>query len=236
VQIIEILNPIILSTAYIIAAFLIAKHIFVSYFFILHKNKITKLSSQISNLKLKLKTRLVHKFNNVANFGNDEITAVILPLIVEIKELEFRKPEDYQLLIAKMIEIIEKIKREEQLLSIKPILEESEVNSSIAPELDLLRTTYSDLFEFDKGIMAIIIEIYLLHSIYVSALRQYNKYAALEKNKKLSEEVPEPILIENFYLLEDIYNKYKKDLNPQSQSDSDAKGKDKEDNQNKKAS
>ena len=171
-QIIEILNPILLSTAYVIAAFLIIKHVFISYFFVLHKNKSTKLSSQISNLKLKLKRRIIQKFNNVATFGNDEITAVILPLVNEIKALEFRKPEDYQFLITKMIKIIEEITLEERLLFKKPTLNELEINPSIAPELDSIKTTYSDLFEFDKGIMAIIIEICHLHSKYLTALMQ----------------------------------------------------------------
>lgn len=218
-QILEILTPILLNTIYVIAAFFIAKHAFVSYFFAIHKNEITNLSSQIANLKLKLKTRLTHKFNNVATFGNDEITAVIIPLVNDIKELDFQKTEDYQILITKMIEIVEEVKNEELLLSKKLTLNNSESKSSVAPELDLLKKTYSDLFEFDKGIVAIVIEIYRLHSDYLRALHEFNKYADLEKNPKLLEKTPDPILIENFFLLEDIYNKYKKDLKDQSETD-----------------
>lgn len=234
-QIFEILAPILLNTVYVIAAFFIAKYVFVTYFFAIHKNEITSLSSQISSLKLKLKTRLTHKFNNFQSFGNDEMAAVTLPLVNGIKELGFQQSEDYQLLIAKMIQIIKEIKTEEVLLSKNSSVNKSEANSSVAPELDLLKKTYSDLFEFDKGIVAIIIEICHLHSDYLKALRDYNKYADLEKNKKLSEKIPDPILIENFYLLEDIYNKYKKDLKEQNKTDLDTQDTDSSD-ENKKAS
>lgn len=220
-QIFEILAPILLNTAYVIAAFFVAKYAFVSYFFAIHKNEITSLSSQISSLKLKLKTRLTHKFNNVKTFGNEEITAVVEPLVNEIKQLDFQKPEDYQVLLTKMIEIIEEIKAEELLLSKKTHLSQNSLSSSVAPELDLLKKTYTDLFEFDKGIIAIVIEVYKLHADYIKALRDYNKYADLEKNQKLNEKIPDPILIENFYLLEDIYEKYKKELKEQNKSESD---------------
>lgn len=233
VQIFEILTPILLNTIYAIAALYIAKHAFVSYFFAIHKNEITNLSSQISNLKLKLKRRLTHKFNNVATFGNDEITAVIMPFVNDIKDLEFQKSEDYQVLLAKMIEINNEIKVEEKLFGKKSPLKQIEPSPSVAPELDLVKKTYTDLFEFDKGIVAIIIEIYRLHADYLKALREYNKYADLEKNQKLVEKIPDPILIENFYLLEDIYTKYKKELKDKSDSDIDAQD---EDSQNKKAS
>ena len=210
-----------MNTLYVIAALFVAKHAFVTYFFAIHKNQITSISSQISNLKLKLKTRITHKFNNVKNFGNDEITAVIIPLVNDVKDLDFKNPEDYQVLISKMITMVEEIKAEEQLLSKKAPSQKNEINSSVAPELDLLKKTYSDLFEFDKGIVAITIEICKLHADYIKALREYNKYADLEKSQKLVEKIPEPILIENFYLLEDIYIKYKNDLKELSKSTSD---------------
>lgn len=236
-QIFEILGPILLNTAYVIAAFFIAKYVFISYFFSIHKNEITSLSSQISNLKLKLKTRLTHKFNSVESFGNDEIRAVILPMVNEIKSLDFQKPEDYQTLIDNMIKVIEEIKAEELLLSKKTSLNQPELSASVAPELDLLKKTYSELFEFDKGIVAIVIEINKLHADYIKALREYNKYAELEKKqKKIIEKFPDPILIENFYLLEDIYSKYKKELKEQNKTELEDVEDEAESSENKKAS
>ena len=220
-QIFEILTPILLNTLYLVVAFFVAKQAFVSYFFAKHKNAITSLSSQISSLKLKLKTRITHKFNNVNSFGNDEITSVIMPLVNDIKDIDFKKSEDYQHLIAKMINIVEEIKAEEQLLNKKISEHKNELSSSVAPELDLLKKTYADLFEFDKGIVAIVIEIYKLHADYIKALRDYEKYAELEKNQKLVDKIPEPITIENFYLLEDLYTKYKKDLKEANKPEND---------------
>lgn len=214
------MTPIILNTFYVVVAFFIVKYAFVSYFFAVHRNEITGLSSQISSLKLKLRTRINHKFSNVDSFGNAEITSAIRPIVEDLKDLDFHNPEDYQQLVTKMLQIIDRIKTEELLLSksTEIPLVENVVSNSIAPELDLLKKTYNELFNFDKGIVAIVVEISKLHTEYIKAIREYNKYADLEKNQKAAEKIPDPILIENFYVLEDIYQKYKKDfkeaLNP----------------------
>jgi hypothetical protein len=214
VNILEVVAPIMLNTFYVVIAFFIAKYAFVSYFFAVHKTEITALSSQISSLKLKLRTRISHKFSNVGSFGNPEITAAISPIVDDLKDLDFHNPEDYQQLITKMLQIIDRIKTEELLLS-KSSENLTTVDTSfdsIAPELDILKKTYTELFNFDKGIIAIVIEVSKLHADYIKVLRDYNKYADLEKNQKSSEKIPDPILIENFYILEDIYQKYKKEV------------------------
>ena len=213
-NVIEVITPIILNTFYVVIAFFIAKYVFISYFFAVHRAEITGLSSQISSLKLKLRTRINHKFSNVGSFGNPEITSAIQPIVDELKDLDFHKSEDYHKLIKKMLLVIEKIKTEEILLSknneISALQDDS--SRSVAPELDILKKTYNELFNFDKGIVAIVVEISKLHADYIKALREYNKYADLEKSQKSKEKIPEPILIENFYLLEDIYQKYKKEI------------------------
>ena len=190
---------------------LFVKSIFTSYFFSLKKKEILKIRAQIATAKLKLRNKLNLRYNDNSKFGSSDLKTIVQPLAEQITNFQFDRTEDYQLLLNTMIEINNAMRTNELLVGL-----EMQVNEppkfSIAPELEAVRNAYSEIFEFDRDLVCFIVEIKNFTDQLIKRATEFNRLAKMESSAIKGVEVPEPVRIEHFNILEQFYSGYKASL------------------------
>ena len=205
------LAPIFFNAMLVATALLVIKYGYAAYFFITRRNEMTVLASLISHFKLRLRTKLKHRFNSQGIHGTSELKAIIEPIADQMALLDFVDNKDYQKLLTGISDIIQAIDVNEILEGDQKIhMNSNQLN--LAPEAQMMKKSYEAVFEFDKDIVYFIVEICKLTEQYIILANQYNHYTKYEKQIKKITDIPEKIEIQSFNILEDIYNGYKKEL------------------------
>ena len=235
-QFLEIIEPILKYTAFAAVSVYTTKIFVTGYLITSKKAKLTYTNSRISSLKLKLKTRLNQKLNTIDSLISNDSGVTLEKIVSEIRELDFNNSEHYATLISKISEIVVTVRSEKALNLPRSENQTSEAavtaSDSISPELDLLRQTCRDVYEFDRGVIISVIEIKHLTDTYIKLALEFNLYVENEKKEEKIKSIPEPIVVESLHLLEEIYSRQK--LNQDYLKQSELKSED-EDSLNKVA-
>lgn len=187
----------------------IIRYSYFAYFFVLRKNQIVRTGAQIAAYKLKLKSRLNQKLNSGQVFGTSDLKTILNKIMDSMRELDFSSASDYQKLINLIIDM-NAARDEHNLLNRKKSEpSEKEVDISVAPEFDQFKEKYTKVFNFDPDIVICIIELAKLTQELHKQVNEYNKFAMTEKRVQKIKDLPETFQIEHFYILEDIYSKWK---------------------------
>jgi hypothetical protein len=212
----EIIEPILKFTAISAISVYTTKVFVTGYMIANRKSKLNQTNSKISALKLKLKSRVNQKLNTLDSIILNSSSVTLKNIISDIRAIEFNNSEDYENLISKITEIVVTIRSERSLNSTAPEPESDDtpkdISDSISPELDLIRQNCQDVFEFDNGVVIIVIEIKHLTDFYIKLAKDFNQFIDKKKKEDKLKFIPEPISIENLHVLEEIYNRQKSNL------------------------
>ena len=195
-------NVILLSTLLIVV-----KYIYVTYFFLYKKKSLVKANAMISTYKLRLKTKVAHRFNSF-KAEKSELYSLVTPIAKKIMELSFDKAEDYGILFSSILEITDLLGLNSVLTGHQSFITENHV-LSVAPEYHLTKLAYEKAFEFDRDILIYLIEIKLVTDEYIKLAADYNHYTEFESNVKKITHIPGPIEINSFDILLEVYHQFK---------------------------
>ncbi|MBY0451973.1 MAG: hypothetical protein K2P92_02985, partial [Bdellovibrionaceae bacterium] len=204
----DTLFPVLMNMLYVGMALVSIRYLYLGYFFIIRKNELVYVRSQISALKLKLRARLNQKLNATQASGVSELKTTVNKILEEIRLLDFVKTTDYQTLIYKIIEINEAYDTH-NILHNKNAIVPSSTDVSIAPEFDKIRETCQAVFEFEPDLLCLIIEIAKFTEEYIKRAHDYNHFTVHEKKIPQIKDIPEKIQIEHFYVFEELYKQHR---------------------------
>lgn len=206
---VDTLFPVLMNMLYVGIALVSIRYLYIGYFFIIRKNELVYIRSQISALKLKLRGRLAHKLNATQATGVSELKTTVNKILEEIRVLEFVQPGDYQKLINKIIEINNANETQNMLRKNKNAVTQQGIGNSIAPEFDMIRQTCEAVFEFEPDLICLVVEIAKFTDQYIKRAHDYNHYTVHEKKIPKIGDIPEKIHLEHFYAFEDLYKQHK---------------------------
>lgn len=206
---VDSLLPVLMNMLYIGIALVTIRYMYMGYFFIIRKNELVYLRSQISALKLKLRGRLAQKLNATQASGVSELKTSVNKIFDEIRTLEFVQSSDYQMLINKIMEINEAYELHNILHKNKDVEVAPAADNSIAPEFDMIRQKCEAVFEFDPDLVSIVIDIAKFTDEFIKRAHDYNHYTVHEKSIPQIKDIPEKIQIEHFFIYEDLYKQHK---------------------------
>lgn len=187
------------------------KYGYASYFFASRRKQMHRVNALISNFRLRLKAKLRKKIGSLSPYGTSELKVVLTEIISELSQLEFNDPGDYQKLIQGIAKINETVEVEDVINGDEHI-KEFTADVSLVSGMETLKKSYDAVFEFDKDVVLFVVEICKLTEQYLILAEQYNRYTEYERGVKKITDLPPKIDIKGFYLLEDIYNRYRDDL------------------------
>ena len=205
----DALFPVLMNMFYVGMAFVTIRYMYIGYFFIIKKNELVYIRSQISALKMKLRSRLTQKLNATQTTGASELKTAVNKILEEIRVLEFVQWSDYQTLINKIIEINSAKDTQNLLRKNKNTVVQSGDGNSVAPEFDMTRQTCEAVFDFEPDLLCFVIDIAKFTDEYIKRGQAYNRYTVHEKKIPKIDDIPEKIQLEHFYVYEDFYKQHR---------------------------
>lgn len=206
----DLVAPIVLTITEIICGFFLVRY-FLTNFLLKSKSKqILKSKSHIANLKLRLKTRLKQKNNQLTQsiIHDQTLIEILSPKLSTITSIEFTQPSHYNDLLNELMTINKHLAQHSQLVVNKKSDQQKPQSDKMIIAADVVKDELNLLYQTDRNVVILIAQIYLIQQTIVQKSNELKKVSKFLTFKKVVTEEEVPLEIQN---IEEILKLIEKD-------------------------